>query len=45
MVLSLLASLVSPYGLLMALLILGMPSFGTLFAPSSALLGGVGAPA
>ena len=37
-VLSLLASLVSPYGLLMALLILGMPSFGTLFAPSSALL-------
>ncbi len=37
-VLSLLASVVSPYGVLMALLILGMPSFGTLFAPSSALL-------
>lgn len=37
-VLSLLASVVSPYGLLMALLIVGMPSFGTLFAPSSALL-------
>jgi len=37
-VLSLLASVVTPYGLLMALLIFGMPSFGTLFAPSSALL-------
>jgi MFS family permease len=37
-VLSLLASVISPYGLLMALLILGMPAFGTLFAPSSALL-------
>jgi MFS family permease len=37
-VLSLLASVVSPYGLLMALLILGMPAFGTLFAPSTALL-------
>jgi MFS family permease len=37
-ILSLLASVVSPYGLLMALLILGMPAFGTLFAPSTALL-------
>jgi MFS family permease len=37
-VLSLLASVVSPYGLLMALLIVGMPSFGTLFAPATALL-------
>jgi MFS family permease len=37
-VVSLLASVVSPLGVLMALLIIGMPAFGTLFAPSSALL-------
>jgi MFS family permease len=37
-VLSLLAPLLSPLGVLMALLIAGMPAFGTLFAPSSALI-------
>jgi len=37
-VVSLLAAVVSPLGVLMALLIIGMPAFGTLFAPSSALL-------
>ncbi len=37
-VVSLLASVVSPLWVLMALLIVGMPAFGTLFAPSSALL-------
>jgi MFS family permease len=35
---SLLAAVVSPLGVLMALLIVGMPAFGTVFAPSSALL-------
>jgi MFS family permease len=35
---SLLAPLVSPLGALMAVLIIGMPSFGTLFAPSSAMI-------
>jgi MFS family permease len=35
---SLLASVLSPLGVLMALLIVGMPAFGTLFAPSSALI-------
>lgn len=36
-VVSLLASVVAPTPLLMTLLIIGMPSFGTLFAPASAL--------
>jgi MFS family permease len=35
---SLLAPLVSPLGALMAVLIIGMPAFGTLFAPSSAMI-------
>ncbi len=37
-VVSLLAPVVAPVGVLVALLIVGMPAFGTLFAPSSALL-------
>jgi MFS family permease len=37
-VVSLLAPLVAPVGVLIGLLIVGMPAFGTLFAPSSALL-------
>jgi MFS family permease len=37
-VLCLLAPVVRPLGVLMALLIVGMPAFGSLFAPSSALL-------
>ncbi len=37
-VVALLASVVSPLAVLMALLIIGMPAYGTLFAPSSALL-------
>jgi MFS family permease len=36
--LSLLAPVAQPAGLLMALLIVGMPAFGTLFAPAMALL-------
>ena len=36
--LSLLAPVAEPAGLLMALLIVGMPAFGTLFAPAMALL-------
>lgn len=37
-VVSLAAALLVPYEALMALLIIGMPAFGTLFAPSSAML-------
>ncbi len=37
-VVSLLAPVIAPIGALIPLLILGMPAFGTLFAPSSALL-------
>jgi MFS family permease len=37
-VVSLLAPVVAPAGVLIGLLIVGMPAFGTLFAPSSALL-------
>jgi MFS family permease len=37
-VVSLAAAVLIPYGALMALLIIGMPAFGTLFAPSSAML-------
>jgi MFS family permease len=37
-VVSLGAAVLVPYGALMALLIVGMPAFGTLFAPSSAML-------
>lgn len=37
-VVSLAAALLVPYGALMALLVIGMPAFGTLFAPSSAML-------
>jgi MFS family permease len=37
-VVSMLAAVVSPAAALMALLIVGMPAFGTLFAPASAML-------
>lgn len=37
-VVSLAAALLVPYGALMGLLVVGMPAFGTLFAPSSAML-------
>lgn len=37
-VVSLAAALVVPYGALIGLLVIGMPAFGTLFAPSSAML-------
>ena len=35
---SLLAPLLAPAGALVTLLILGMPAFGTLYAPATALL-------
>lgn len=37
-VVSLLAPVLAPAGVLIALLVIGMPAFGTLFAPSSAML-------
>jgi MFS family permease len=37
-VVSLLAPVLAPVGVLIALLVIGMPAFGTLFAPSSAML-------
>ena len=37
-VVSLAAAVLVPFGALMALLVIGMPAFGTLFAPSSAML-------
>ncbi|MDR2988614.1 MAG: MFS transporter [Nocardiopsaceae bacterium] len=37
-VVSLLAPVLAPVGVLIAMLVIGMPAFGTLFAPSSAML-------